>query len=414
MRKLSNITDSITGSTIGSGWLTALVLALIALAYSFAGVRSEEPFALWEHFLTQTASGLLLYTILCLNLLVSSALIIRKRLAVPDASPEAISKMDASLEIKGEIRGHGLEDLNGIDDIEKLMRENGYKPVRQMGNKALYAQKGRLSFIPSVLLRAGLLLVLVSLPNSLALREQAYMTMTEGTSLSVLGRDVTLKTLDVPLPEDFIQTGDESLLRLAGLKAALSVDGNKITLHDGLPSTKSGIALKVSHLGYTLPVSTKEGETLVYLDALPPGRQSKPAFGMTAHIEPERLVKKGLLSGSLYNLKDPSFRIITDSGEYLLKSGETSEDKRLGLGQLGLYVQVEARRDPALSFLKAGLLMFVIGLVLMPLRVFWYEMRVVALQDGDNIVLGSTDEFFKAWGINSFTQWTDKLITPKD
>ncbi|KKL80355.1 hypothetical protein LCGC14_2005570, partial [marine sediment metagenome] len=111
MKKLSNITDSITGSTIGSGWLTALVLALIALAYSFAGVRGEEPFHLWEHFLLQTASGLLLYTILCLNLLVSSTLIIRKRLAVPDASPRAISKMDASLEIKGQ----GLEDLNGID-----------------------------------------------------------------------------------------------------------------------------------------------------------------------------------------------------------------------------------------------------------------------------------------------------------
>ena len=115
------------------------------------------------------------------------------------------------------------------------------------------------------------------------------------------------------------------------------------------------------------------------------------------------------MSGSLYNLKDPAFRIITDSGEYLLKSGETSRDKRLGLGSLGLYVQVEARMDPALSFLKAGLLMFVIGLVLMPLRVFWYEMRVVAVQDGDNIVLGSTDEFFKAWGIERFRQWTDKL-----
>ena len=410
MRKLSNITDSITGSTIGSGWLTALVLALIALAYSFAGVRGEEPFHLWEHFLLQTASGLLLYTILCLNLLVSSTLIIRKRLAVPDASPRAISKMDASLEIKGQ----GLEDLNGIDDIEKLMRENGYKPVREMGNKALYAQKGRLSFIPGVLLRAGLLLVLVSLPNSQALREQAYMTMTEGTSLSVLGRNVTLKSLDVPLPEDFIQTGDESLLRLAGLKAALSVDNYDVTLHDGLPSTKSGIALKVSHLGYTLPVSTAEGKTLVYLDALPPGRQSKPAFGMTAQIMPERPVKKGLLSGSLYNLKDPSFRFITDAGEYLLKGGEASEDGKLGLGALGLYVQVEAVKDPALSFLKAGLLMFVLGLALMPLRVFWYEMRMEAVQDGDNIIIGSSDEFFKAWGVERFREMTDKLKTSKD
>ncbi|KKK59556.1 hypothetical protein LCGC14_3033210, partial [marine sediment metagenome] len=358
-------------------------------------------------------SGLLLYTILCLNLLVSSALIIRKRLAVHNSSPEAISKMDALLEISGEIRGHGL------DDIEKLMLKNGYSPVRQMGNKALYACKGRLSFIPGVLLRAGLMVVLVSLPVSQTLREQAYVTMTEGDTISVLGSVVTLNGLDVPLPEefiqtgqagdesllrlaglkaalsvggneitlhdgvpstkggialrDFIQTGDESLLRLAGLKAALSVDNYDVTLHDGLPSTKSGIALRVSHLGYTLPISTKEGKALAYLDALPPGRESKPAFGMTALIEPERLVKKGLLSGSLYNLKDPRFRIITEHGEYLLKSGETSEDKRLGLGALGLYVQVEARMDPALSFLKAGLVMFALGLVLMPLRVFWYE-----------------------------------------
>ncbi len=406
MRKLNQITDSITGSTIGSGWLTALLFALIALAYSFAGARGEEPFALWEHFLTQTASGLLLYTILCLNLLVSSALIIRKRLAVHNSSPEAISKMDALLEISGEIRGHGL------DDIEKLMLKNGYSPVRQMGNKNLYARKGRLSFIPGVLLRAGLMVVLVSLPVSQTLREQAYVTMTEGDTISVLGSVVTLNGLDVPLPEEFIQTGqagDESLLRLAGLQAALSVGGNEITLHDGVPSTKGGIALRVSHLGYTLPISTKEGKTLAYLDALPPGRESKPAFGMTALIEPERLVKKGLLSGSLYNLKDPRFRIITEHGEYLLKSGETSEDKRLGLGALGLYVQVEARMDPALSFLKAGLVMFMLGLVLMPLRVFWYEMRVEALQIGDRIIIGSSDEFFKAWGIERFRQWTDKL-----
>ncbi len=66
--------------------------------------------------------------------------------------------------------------------------------------------------------------------------------------------------------------------------------------------------------------------------------------------------------------------------------------------------------DPMRSFLRAGLVMFVLGLALMPLRVFWYEMQVEVLQIEYCIIIGSSDEFFKAWGIERFRQWTEDLI----
>ena len=41
-------------------------------------------------------------------------------------------------------------------------------------------------------------------------------------------------------------------------------------------------------------------------------------------------------------------------------------------------------------------------------------MRLIAVQDGDSVVLGSSDELFKAWGIERFREQTEELVESND
>ncbi len=414
-------TMRIIGYILGSEWTTALVLGLMAFAYALAGVWGD-PVALLRLFLKQNPIGLALCLLLIANLLTTIVKSTR------------------------DIYGHGhpsAEQVRGMDD-HIVVRDRSFAPDKWMLSKGLslkktengfISHKGRFSFVPGLMLKAGLLVILVALPISGSLRQSTDVLMSTGISgqgdpsdlqnqrAQVLGHEIRLLRLDAALPTDFMLLATESKgtsLELSGLEAALDVDGKKITLHQGTPQSTGGVGglnMRIKYLGYRMRIRSSPPDkpgTLAFLDALPPGRECEPVSGVAVRLLPERSVKKGLLSGSLYDLTNPIFSIITPEGQYALRAGETSEDGEVALGQSSLYIELEVRRDAALPFIRAGLFMFSLGLLLMPLRMFWYEMRVVAVLDGDSVVLGSSDEFFKAWGIERFREWTEELVASKD
>ncbi len=391
---------------LGSTWTTTFVLGLMAFTYSLAGVWGE-PMSLWGRFLTESPVGLLLYFLLVANLLVSGPMAIWARSGTIRTSPDKARAMDDHLVVQ-------KKDFDPSDPSE-WMRSKGLSPKVTEGG--LIARKGAYSILPGLILRAGLLLVLVALPLSSTHRQSARAVLSTADEATVLGHKIKLMELDAPLTEEYLHVGKEgegSSLELHGLGATLEVDGKSTVLKSGSPAAAGRLMLRLVHLGYRLPVKRGRGTVLMYLDALPPGKLIEPMAGVTVKLLPERTVKKGLLSGSIYNLKNPRFEIMGAEGTYSLRAGETSKDGSVALGESSLYIEIDARRDLSIPFIKAGLVLLVLGLALMPLRLFWYEMIVVAVQDGDSVILGSSDEFFKAWGIERFREWTDELITSED
>ncbi|MCK4912036.1 MAG: hypothetical protein KAR83_10360 [Thermodesulfovibrionales bacterium] len=401
MRKILNI--------LGSTWTTTLLLGLMAFAYALAGVWGE-PLSLWSSFMAGNPLGLLLYFLLVANLLVSDPLAIRAmrdRGRPTGTSPDKARAMDDHVLVR-------KKDFDPYGPSE-WMRSKGLSPRETEGG--LIARKGAYSILPGLMLRAGLLLLLIALPLSSTHHQSARAMLSPGEDATVLGHEIKLMGLDAPLTEEYLQVGKEgegSFLELHGLGATLEVDGKSMALREGAPAAAGSLMMRLSYLGYRLPVKRGQDTVLMYLDALPPGKVCEPVAGVLVRLLPERTVKKGLLSGRLYNLKAPYFSIVTEEGEHALRAGEASKDGSVELGKSSLYIELEVRRDAALTFVKAGLVLLVLGLALMPLRLFWYEMIIVAVQDGDSVVLGSTDEFFKAWGIERFREWTDELITSED
>ncbi len=399
-----------TINILGSEWTTALVLGLMAFAYALAGVVGD-PVAIMSIFLKDNLFGMTLYVLLIANLLTSAVLGIRGWYGPGHCSAEQVRAMDDHIVVR---------DRSFAPD--KWMLSKGLSPLK--AENGFMARKGRFSFVPGLMLKAGLLVILVALPLSSSLRQSASVVISpqdpSGQNANVLGHEIKLLRLDAALPRDFLllaTEGKDTSLELAGLEAQVEVDGKKITLSQGTPQSAGSVNLRVKYLGYRMRIRSgppdKPG-TLAFLAALPPGRDCEPVSGVSVCLMAERTVKKGLLSGSIYDLQNPLFSIITPEGKYSLRAGETSRDGSVELGESSLYLELEVRRDAALTFIRAGLVMFLLGLLLMPLRMFWYEMIVVAVQDGDDMVLGSSDEFFKAWGIERFREWTEELITSKD
>jgi hypothetical protein len=85
----------------------------------------------------------------------------------------------------------------------------------------------------------------------------------------------------------------------------------------------------------------------------------------------------------------------------------------ISLGKQGLSVRIQAVEDPALPFLYAGAVILLLGLCSMPSRFFWYEQEFALCLEGNSLIIGTRDEFFKKWGILRFQRWSDEVLEPR-
>ena len=197
----------------------------------------------------------------------------------------------------------------------------------------------------------------------------------------------------------------------------------------GHPVRIDGVYLRVVHLGITQDVTVidKKGRltSLFDLDLFPPGRTAlvklpSRDYFLTFTLHPERKIKKGILTGEVYNLEKFLYRVVLQSGNRehktfssIIREGHASlvNGVNIRLGKRGFYATIQIVRDPGLGLLRSGLMILVIGLILLPSRAFWYTREIYIVPEEQKIKIGYSEEFFKKWAINRFHRVVDDLIS---
>jgi hypothetical protein len=137
-------------------------------------------------------------------------------------------------------------------------------------------------------------------------------------------------------------------------------------------------------------------------------------------LEPEKTISKGLLTGRLYNLGAPSYRLALkkdgERREIVVGSSESADigGASLSLGSESLYIRVNTVSDPALFWVYAGVVVALLGAFLMLTRFFWYERTMCAAFADGEVLLGYSEEFYKRWGVLKFQRWRDELLSPPE
>lgn len=398
---------------IGS-WRTTLGVASALMApYVWASIFGEGAFDRWLHFTFHTIAGHALYFLLILNIAANGIRETAKKFSPVSSIADDVRGMDICSELS-------VSDKTSAQVLIGWIRGKGLDPKPGPGDKSITAVSGRLSFLPGVILRLGLAVFFVSLAFSQSLRQEAVISGHEGDSVEALGKGFTIGRIEADLPADFLQVGDKTIFMLKGIKARINSRDDGFAVGSGYPTRRAGLYWRVSHLGYYQPAIINGHESGLMLDVLAPGKSHAIKIDETGReivfsLSPDKTISKGLLTGKLYNLKQPSYALSIKGNEkpkqLIIRPGEDGGigGMRVRLGQPGLYVRVIVVKDPALMGVIAGLSITAIGIIAMLARFAWYERRIAVLYEGDKVVIGYSEEFYKKWGILKFRSWMEGL-----
>lgn len=421
---------------ISSPWVMAAAsLALGAEFISLMPAGSENAFARWMDFLFKSLTGLLLYFTLMLNIALSTLRIVLTKMKANDMQEEAVRAMDAVLEVP----------MPAKDPIILISEWAGaWGPPVEVSAGAegaeggLSSQAGRFSFVPGLVMRAGLLLFMVAVLVGSFVKRADEAVMHVGDVRDFFGQQVRLDELQSGLPEEFLKLKGKSVL-LLNPEAVLSSKAGVVNASGGFPVRVGGLYFRVVDAGiaqgFSIALSGRTGHVLADLDVLPPGIKDQvqlPGGAGTVQISlhPEKTIDKGLIKGEVFNLRQPLYRIVLkqaqvqdDSpleisagpGEITVGPGGAFKVKgrEVVLGQSQYFARVLCVSDASLPWAMAGLVVFLAGLCLMPIRFLWYEKRLCVLiqLQNDRVLLGYSEEFFKKWGIQKF-HWHAASLLP--
>lgn len=397
---------------LGSRRLTALfALSILAVyVYYSSGQDSYERFA---HVVFHNIFGIAVYALLVLSLALAGLRVVDGRLGRAGGGPSAIREMD----VYGEFP---FTNGNAVEKMASRLRQQGYSVY--LSGESVSGRKGRLSFIPGTLIRAGIVVFMASLLLSVHLRLSEEALLREGESAALLNGEVHLEKLVTGLPGEFLQVGEGDTFRLEKVSAGIATSaGEAIAVSGGFPTRAGGLYWRITHLGYHQPLKTGGNETGFYLDVLPPGKEHGIRFpesgpSIVLKLEPEATMKKGLLTGKIYRLDAPFYRIGLKGEDTVMRLGPGESGRAAGLelslGESSLYVRVLAVRDPALVWIWAGIVLALAGLALMPARFFWYEKRFQAHVSGGSVLVGYSQEFYRNWSAHKFRGWSEGPDSP--
>ena len=294
----------------------------------------------------------------------------------------------------------------------------GFRDISS-GDGAILALKGRWSFIPGATLKLGLILLLSATAASHGFREADTAMLAPGGSGSLFGVPVEMTGLESDIPNSYLQVGKEQGFRINTARATVRVSGNESAISAGWPEHAGGLWLKITGIGMAQEFLHEGGAAEtgpLMLDIFPPGREDKIRIGLRSlkvALSPERTVKKGRLTGEMYNLEMPSYRITPPEGDFVLLgrdgTGKDAEAMPYSLGPMGYWVRIEGVRDPALGMVHFGIFVLGAGLLLVPMNLFWYRRELAFALDDDGIVLGYTEQILKKWGVYRFYDWKDEI-----
>jgi hypothetical protein len=402
-----------------SSWrlTVAILLGLVSsyIYYTFG----EQPFVEWFDFVYKTPAGLLLYGLLAINILCASIRAAFVKLGSENITPDTIKGMDTWLEIP-------LAGSDTLGFVAGTVEKAGYK--MEITGASASSRKGRYSFLPGTVLRAGIVVLMVASLFSVNLRKTDIAVLYEGGERELLGKLFSLGEIAPNLPEDFLQVGEISSFKLEDVSASVSMSGKTYTVTPGVPVKAGDVYLRITHLGYMQPISGRTPTTVfdwdVFLEVLPPGKTDSETLLSNIHslaftITPAETVEKGIVTGKLYNLKAPLYSLAiidTVTGEHSERvtagpSGSAKVgDVDITLGDNSVYIQLQAVQDPGLSWLYSGMYLLVAGAALMLSRFFWYEKRLYAFRTYEAVLVGYSEEFYKKWGILKFQHLREELL----
>ncbi len=386
----------------GSWRLTVLFALSLAAIYVYFS-PGQDSYARFAHVVFHTIAGMAIYALLVLNLALAGLRVVIGRLGRAGGGPSAIREMD----VYGEFP---MPDENAREKVVSWLRQQGCS-VYSSG-EYISGRRGRFSFLPGTLMRAGIVVFMASLVLSVHLRRSEEALLREGESAVIINGEARLEKLEPGLPGEFLRVGESDAFRLEKVSAEIATSaGETITVSGGFPTRAGGLYWRITQLGYHQPVKTGGGETGFYLDVLPPGkghsvRLSESGPSVLFRLEPESTMKKGLLTGKIYRLDAPFYRISFKGEDTVITLGpgesEGAEGLELSLGESSLYIRVLAVHDPALRWVWAGILLTLVGLALMPARFFWYEKRFHAHVSGGSVLVGYSQEFYRNWSVHKF------------
>jgi hypothetical protein len=403
-------------SALGSWRLTAfLALAGVAAYLSFASL--EDPFAAWTVFLFEGAWGRALLAALSMNLVFMSIEAVRRKFR-----PVPIKPCDLPSCVEVPSGGRHLPE-----DMAEWVREKRFSP--ELRGSVLTARRGGLSVIPGTILRAGLVMLILAFFMSSKIRETGEVTLSAGQGRVFLGETVSVTEIEAGLPSEHLETGGEGSLFLPRVSALMSVSGTSARVTNEYPVSIHGQDYRLTGLGYRLPLFIEyEGAQVPaggHMDILPPGRTQTTlieecGYTVSVTLEPKDTIKKGLITGKVYDLRDPSFRIGLKKGtservEAVMQAGQAGELDGIPvtLGESALSVRLRAAKDPALRWIHTGAVLALLGLLLMPLRLFWYERRLSLKVSYESVLIGYEQEFFRKWAEVRLKLWASELRTPE-
>lgn len=402
---------------VSSWWFTAILLISLCISYIYfsAGEKSYEN---WISFLLHAPAGLLLYTGLTANLISATIRIAYTKLRTLKPTPESIKKMDTFIEIPA-------SKFDSINAISEWISTKGF-PADNTDNCA-NSLRGKFSFLPGTVMRAGLVITMTAIIFSVHLRKVDDRIFHEGDNGVLLNKKLSLSGINTDMPDEFLQIGEKGTFRLNNVSAALTLSQKQYTVTGRFPARINGLYYRITNLGFYQSLSVMTSKKVfikdIYLNVLPPGKTDKtalPAENMTLtfSLQPEKTIQKGLITGKSYNLKTPLYNVTLQRNNErdkpenaTIKASETSAlgETNIALGKNSLFVKIQSVHDPALIWIYAGIIITITGIILMPSRFFWYEKQICAILIDDKALIGYREEFFKRWGIQKFHKWEEEL-----
>lgn len=392
---------------IGSRWAMAAITLAMGSVY-VAMTFGESPYTRFTDFIFHSPLGLALYCGLVISLVAMSVLAVVRRIRPIAPSVDAVRSMDAHVH---------FTDPQGPDSLEGIaqwLATSGFRP--RIVPQGLLARRGALSVLPGTVLRAGVALVMVALLMGAHMRqEQQAIVAGGGESVVLFDREVRAVSISSDISSEYLQVGKADFV-LQGLSALMLEGHAEFRVTGWYPVSHGGLYWRIVHMGYVQPVEHGGVTEFLELDLLPPGHVAvaSPLPGAGVYefrLAPERQIKKGLITGDVYNLISPRYELSPRGRKDGMIMARATEAARIGvdnvqLGPAGLYVTLLAARDPSLPFLRAGLLVLALALLMMIARIFWYERVFVAVMHEGSPLLGYSEEFYKKWGIYKFRRWT--------
>lgn len=251
-------------------------------------------------------------------------------------------------------------------------------------------RKGRIQFFVWLVLPFGALIFMTGFFMSIKTRQFDWITVAEGHSIKPQwsADDYIVKKIESGLKDTFLDIDVLSGKGIFNYEPKLVIaDKSSSTFEVGaFPPKKIGNTyFHILNFGLAPGIrllekeETKE-EGYMPLKILLPGSSDyadiKPyPYRLLVSIEPERVIQKGNLKASEFNLKNPLYKIRVFKGEKVIAEGDSRKDisfDNLALSYIGstFWVQLEVVKDPALPLILAGIFLTVLGIPLYLLRFF--------------------------------------------